>query len=66
MINIVVRPDVYQRYRQVFRLEPLIVVEGTVQKRDGTLNIIARALTPLRNEIGRQHNLPGPHRNYYR
>jgi error-prone DNA polymerase len=67
MINIVVRPDVYQRYRQVFRLEPLLIVaEGIVQKRDGTLNIIAQTLIPLRDEIGRQHNLPSPHRNYYR
>ncbi|OGN98062.1 MAG: hypothetical protein A2Z77_03595 [Chloroflexi bacterium RBG_13_51_36] len=49
MINVVARPDVYKRYRQVFRLEPLIVVEGTVQKRDGTLNIIARTLIPLRH-----------------
>jgi error-prone DNA polymerase len=66
MINVVVRPDVYKRYRQVFKLEPLIVVEGTIQKRDSILNIIARTLIPLRDEIGRQHNLPGPHRNYYR
>jgi error-prone DNA polymerase len=66
MINVVVRPDVYKQYRQHFKLEPLIVVEGMVQKRDGILNIIARTLTPLRDEIRRQHNLPGPHRNYYR
>ena len=66
MINVVVRPDIYKRYRQVFRLEPLIVVEGAVQKRDGILNIIAQTLIPLRDEIGRQHNLPGPHQNRYR
>jgi error-prone DNA polymerase len=66
MANVVVRPHVYERYRQVFRLEPLIVVEGTVQKRDNILNIIAQTLIPLRDEIGRQHNLPDPHHNYYR
>jgi error-prone DNA polymerase len=64
--NVVVRPDEYEKYRQILWLEPLIVVEGTVQKRDGILNIVARTLTPLRDEIGRQHNLPGLHRNYYR
>jgi error-prone DNA polymerase len=51
MINVIVRPDVYKRYRQVFKLEPLIVVEGTVQKRDGILNIIAQTLTPLRHPL---------------
>ena len=48
MINVVIRPLVYQKYRQIFKLEPLILVEGTLQKRD-TLNIIAETLTPLRH-----------------
>jgi error-prone DNA polymerase len=55
MINVVIRPDVYQNYRQVFKLEPLIVVEGTLQRRDNILNIIARTLTPLRHEQERQY-----------
>jgi error-prone DNA polymerase len=54
-INVVVKPSVYERYRQVFKLEPLIVVEGVIQKRDGNLNIIAGALLPLRKERERQH-----------
>lgn len=47
MVNVIVRPRVYQKYRQTFELEPLILVEGRIQKRD-TLNIIAETLTPLR------------------
>jgi len=47
MVNVIVRPNVYQKYRQIFKLEPLILVEGTIQKRD-TLNIIAETLTSLR------------------
>ncbi|MFO7996066.1 MAG: error-prone DNA polymerase [Dehalococcoidia bacterium] len=46
MVNVIIRPQVYKRYRQVFKLEPVIVVEGTIQKRD-TLNIIAETLAPL-------------------
>ncbi|MFP3879632.1 MAG: DNA polymerase III subunit alpha [Dehalococcoidia bacterium] len=46
MVNVIVRPHVYKKYRQTFKLEPLILVEGTIQKRD-TLNIIAETLTPL-------------------
>ena len=46
-VNVVLRPGVYKKYRQVFKLEPLIVVEGIVQKRDGILNVIADTLFPL-------------------
>ncbi|MFO7773583.1 MAG: DNA polymerase III subunit alpha [Dehalococcoidia bacterium] len=47
MVNVIVRPHVYLKYRQIFKLEPLIMIEGTIQKRD-TLNIIAETLAPLR------------------
>jgi error-prone DNA polymerase len=47
-VNVVLRPGVYEKYRQVFKLEPLIVVEGVVQKRDGSLNILADTLFALR------------------
>ena len=54
MVNVIVRPDVYRKYRQIFKLEPLVVVEGTLQKGE-TLNIIAETLTSLREESERQH-----------
>jgi error-prone DNA polymerase len=44
MLNVIIRPDVYQRYRQVFKLEPLILVQGTIQKQHAILNIIADRL----------------------
>ncbi|MGQ9546534.1 MAG: DNA polymerase III subunit alpha [Dehalococcoidia bacterium] len=46
-VNVVVRPKIYERYRQVFKLEPLIVVEGVLQKRDDNLNIVAYKLIPI-------------------
>ena len=45
--NVIVRPDVYARYRTLWRLEPLIVVGGTLQRRDGTTNVMAETITPL-------------------
>ena len=60
MVNVVIKPRVYQEYRQVFKLEPLIVVEGTIQRRDDNLNIIARTLIPLRDEEARQRVLCEP------
>jgi len=57
LINIIVRPQVYRKYRQVVKLEPLVVVEGKLQKRDGIANIVAERLTSLRQERQRQHSL---------
>jgi error-prone DNA polymerase len=64
MVNVIVKPHVYHKYRQIFKLEPLILVEGAIQKRDDNLNIIAKALIPLRDERERQHVLHEPHPNY--
>lgn len=47
-INVVIRPDVYERHRQVCVFNPVLIVEGVLQKRDGTLNIIAETITPFR------------------
>ncbi|MFU8796884.1 MAG: OB-fold nucleic acid binding domain-containing protein, partial [Dehalococcoidia bacterium] len=60
MVNVIVRPQVYKKHRQVFKLEPLVVVEGTLQKRE-TLNIIAETLTSLRDERkGNPDNIQHP------
>jgi len=60
-VNVVIKPSTYQKYRQVFKLEPLIVVKGAIQKRDGNLNIIADTLLPLHKERERQHAIYGEH-----
>jgi error-prone DNA polymerase len=60
MVNIVIKPDVYRHYRQVFKLEPVIVVEGILQRRDAILNVIARTLVPLRDTEARQNVVTEP------
>jgi error-prone DNA polymerase len=42
LINVIIRPDVYERYRSVAREEPAVVVEGVLQKQEGTINVLAR------------------------
>ena len=54
LINVILRPQVYDKYRQIARLEPVIVVEGTLQKHDGIVNIVAQQLWPI------QHKHPPP------
>ena len=49
-INVIVRPQVYQRFRRVIRSTPLLVVTGKVQVEQRVLNLIAsgfRTLPPV-------------------
>jgi error-prone DNA polymerase len=42
LMNVIVRPDVYQRYYKVLRNCFLLIVEGTIQKQPGILNVLAQ------------------------
>ena len=42
LVNVIVRPDVYQRYYRVMRNSLLLIVEGTIQKQAGILNVLAQ------------------------
>jgi len=60
LVNVIVKPKVYDKYRQVARMEPLLVVEGILQKKGGTVNILAERLIPLRHEAERQRSISSP------
>ena len=47
LINVIIRPDVYQRYRPVARDEPAVIVEGALQKENGVVNVLARRFWKL-------------------
>jgi error-prone DNA polymerase len=47
MSNVIVRPDVYDRYRAAVRGEPFLLVQGTLAKDDGTVNVLAEAIEGL-------------------
>src|SRR5947209_19920960 len=47
MVNVIVRPDVYQRYRPAIRGEPLLWVRGKLAKDDGTVNLLAEEVRGL-------------------
>ena len=38
--NVIIRPPIYQRYRQVANLEPVLVMDGSLQKQDGVLSVL--------------------------
>jgi error-prone DNA polymerase len=48
MVNAIVRPDIYERDRTAVRGEPFLWILGTLAKDDGTVNIIAEHVRPLK------------------
>ena len=46
-INVIARPDVYAKYRKVFRESPLLIVAGEVQHQGAVVNLIAEEAVPL-------------------
>jgi len=57
MTNVIVRPDVYDRYRAAVRGEPFVLVTGKLAKDDGTVNVLAEKVEGLRLG-GAQHAAP--------
>jgi error-prone DNA polymerase len=47
LMNVIIRPDIYQKYRPIARDEPAVIVEGVLQKDDGRVNILARRFWKL-------------------
>jgi len=49
-VQAILEPDLFRAQRHTIVGSPLVVVEGTLQKQDGTLSVRARSFTPLRAE----------------
>ncbi|MFN2572087.1 MAG: DNA polymerase III subunit alpha [Gemmatimonadales bacterium] len=47
MTNVIIRTDVYDRYRAAVRGEPFVVVRGKLAKDDGTVNVLAEEIRGL-------------------
>jgi DNA polymerase III alpha subunit len=47
-VNVIVKPDVYQRDRSAVRMEPFLTVRGRLQKDGASLNVIAESVEALR------------------
>jgi len=52
LTNVVVRPDLYEEQRSLWRGEPYLCVEGTVQLRSGSLNLLAERASSLADVPG--------------
>ncbi len=44
LVNVIVRPDVYEKFRRVIRTSNTLVIEGKLQKEAGAIDMLARAI----------------------
>ena len=47
LTNVVVKPGLHERQRPLVRGEPFVIVRGELQRRDGTVNVVAKSLAAL-------------------
>ncbi|MDQ3226513.1 MAG: error-prone DNA polymerase, partial [Chloroflexota bacterium] len=57
LLNVIVFPDLYSEQRHIVRGEPFVVIEGVLQKRNNTINLVAERLWPL-SEARAQFQIP--------
>jgi error-prone DNA polymerase len=67
LLNVVVYPRTYDAHRNLVRREPFLVVDGRVQRRHGTINIVGQGFTPLWLLLGALTNkmLAPPSHDFY-
>jgi len=47
LVNVIVKPDIYEAQRSLVRGEPFVIVRGELQRRDGITNLMAESFVPL-------------------
>jgi error-prone DNA polymerase len=47
LVNVIVRPDVYEKYRRTIRQSMTVIVEGQLQKESGCIDVLARKIWPF-------------------
>ena len=47
LLNVVIDPQVYERYRSIFKLSPFVSVRGIMQRRDEVIHVKARSFERL-------------------
>ena len=47
MVNVVVRKELYEEHREIYRAEPLLALRGVLERRARRLNLVAEEAVPL-------------------
>jgi error-prone DNA polymerase len=62
LANVIVKPQLYEGSRSLIRGEPLLLVRGRLQRRDGITNVVAKSFRALRVD----HSLVAPPAHNFR
>jgi len=46
-VNVTIKPDVYDRYRQIANRQPILVIDGVMQRQDGVWSVLATHIQAL-------------------
>ena len=46
-VNVTIKPDVYERYRQVANRQPILIIDGVMQRQDGVHSVLASHIEAL-------------------
>jgi len=46
-VNVTIKPDVYDRHRNVANRQPILVIDGTMQRQDGVWSVLANHISAL-------------------
>ena len=46
-VNVTIKPDVYERYRQVANRQPILIIDGVMQRQDGVHSVLATHIQAL-------------------
>ena len=46
-VNVTIKPDVYERYRNVANRQPILVIDGVMQRQDGVYSVLASHIEAL-------------------
>ncbi|HXD80578.1 MAG TPA: error-prone DNA polymerase [Candidatus Acidoferrum sp.] len=46
-VNVTIKPEVYERYRQVANRQPILVIDGVMQRNDGVYSVLASHIEAL-------------------
>ena len=63
MVNVIVRPQIYERHRALLRSEPLVVAFGRLERKGRNINVLATRLervaipTPTPQQVDDSHRL---------
>jgi len=62
LANVIVKPQLYEGSRSLIRGEPLLLVRGQLQRREGITNVVAKSFRALRGD----HSLVAPTAHNFR